>query len=519
MSRLYDTIEPDVISEALIHKCVLEQGPDGEAGRIAKEEGIDFKEVTQLRLDFQNILRIENLWQFTSLRKLQLDNNIIEDVTGLDSLVHLEWLDLSFNNIEIIGGLDELVNLRDLSLAHNRITQLENLDTLVNLQVLSLANNLLEDVDCVRYLRQFKRLQTLCIKGNPVVSSDNFHSFTISFIPSLVYLDFRMIMEEEREEAVHTFRDELREIELTERELKRNEESRRLAEEKAQLYKSAYVDGLEDTTLYLKMFEEDSDSEQIKHLPELPEMLQQYETDFVACCNHLVKVGLEEREKRLIEVEDFRTTHKRASEANQQASVERVKAFEQLKAQLVPGGRGKSALKELETAIESLDHDLMRLEMQLVEQLDDLIKDFELKYSNDIVGPFKEQVQSHMTQLRDLENNHHEKVTEIGTTMLEKFVKNQLDEEPHEDLRVLFMDKDTLVSALNNAHDTHMLIIDGREDAIAQQMSRDMTSLTQDIQDGEIKRNRQKVVEIERYIDSQREEIEALEMSTPTNPS
>ncbi len=38
--------------------------------------------------------------------------------------------------------------------------------------------------------------------------------------------------------------------------------------------------------------------------------------------------------------------------------------------QLVPGGRGKSALKELETAIESLDHDLMRLEMQLVEQLD-----------------------------------------------------------------------------------------------------------------------------------------------------
>ncbi len=42
-----------------------------------------------------------------------------------------------------------------------------------------------------------------------------------------------------------------------------------------------------------------------------------------------------------------------------------------------------------------------------------------------------------MTQLRDLENNHHEKVIEIGTTMLEKFVKNQLDEEPHEDLRVV----------------------------------------------------------------------------------
>ncbi len=79
------------------------------------------------------------------------------------------------------------------------------------------------------------------------------------------------------------------------------------------------------------------------------------------------------------------------------------------------------------------------------------------------------------------------------------------------------MDKDTLMSALNNAHDTHMLVIDGREDAIAQQMAQDMKTLTGDIQDGEIKRNRQKVVEIERYIDSQKEELEALDVSTP-NP-
>ncbi len=54
MSHLYDTIEPNVISEALLHKCVLNDGPEGEAGRIARDEGIDFCEVTQLRLDFQS---------------------------------------------------------------------------------------------------------------------------------------------------------------------------------------------------------------------------------------------------------------------------------------------------------------------------------------------------------------------------------------------------------------------------------------------------------------------------------
>lgn len=79
----------------------------------------------------------------------------------------------------------------------------------------------------------------------------------------------------------------------------------------------------------------------------------------------------------------------------------------------------------------------------------------------------------------------------------------------------LFVDKDTLVSALNNAHDTHMLAIDGQEDSISQRLNKDMATLIKDISEGEIKRNRQKVVEIERYIDYQREELDALEMSTP----
>ena len=113
MTHLYDTVEPNVLSQELLRSCVLAQGPDGEAGRLAKEEGIEFSEVRKLRLDFQStsvgvggascygslttppsadILRIENLWQFSNLEKLQLDNNIIEKIEGLDTLVHLEWL-------------------------------------------------------------------------------------------------------------------------------------------------------------------------------------------------------------------------------------------------------------------------------------------------------------------------------------------------------------------------------------------------------------------------------------------
>ena len=54
MSHLYDTIEPNAISEALLKQCIKEQGPQGEAGRVANAEGIDLREVEHLRLDFKS---------------------------------------------------------------------------------------------------------------------------------------------------------------------------------------------------------------------------------------------------------------------------------------------------------------------------------------------------------------------------------------------------------------------------------------------------------------------------------
>ena len=55
MSRVYDTVEPSVIDEVLLRASVEEQGPTGEAGNIAKKEGIDFKDVKELRLDFKSM--------------------------------------------------------------------------------------------------------------------------------------------------------------------------------------------------------------------------------------------------------------------------------------------------------------------------------------------------------------------------------------------------------------------------------------------------------------------------------
>jgi len=46
--------EPKVIDDEMLQQAIVEQGPQGQAGKIAKKEGIQYEEVFQLRLDFRS---------------------------------------------------------------------------------------------------------------------------------------------------------------------------------------------------------------------------------------------------------------------------------------------------------------------------------------------------------------------------------------------------------------------------------------------------------------------------------
>jgi hypothetical protein len=54
MSRLYDTVEPSVIDDAMLKAAVEEQGPQEEAGNVAKKDGVNYEETLSLRLDFKS---------------------------------------------------------------------------------------------------------------------------------------------------------------------------------------------------------------------------------------------------------------------------------------------------------------------------------------------------------------------------------------------------------------------------------------------------------------------------------
>lgn len=521
MSRLYDTIEPSVIDEQMLKNAIEEQGPKGEAGRIAKQEGTDFGDVLSLRLDFKNILKIDNLWSLVNLTKLQMDNNIIERMEGLDMLVNLEWLDLSFNNIEVIEGLDKLTKLKDLTLYNNRISKIENMDFLSQLHVFSIGNNSLKQLDNVVYLRQFKSLRTLNLSGNPFSEEVNYKEYVIAHLSELVYLDFRLIDESAREAATEKYKYSIEEMVQNETIAKRKQDEVEENQKERQLHKMAFVEDLNGPWLFESMYTDDPEAGKLGALPGMEEILNGYNEKFTAICQEIFEFGLKEHEKREAEIASFFSCLEEATQENNNTGVKHIHSYIEYKKKvfldytsLTDQSHMETLMKEIVEEIRKLWDTLMGLEMELVDQLEDTIKDFERNMA-DLVTAFVEHVQGLMTQLRDLENAHHEKTSDIAVVTLEKLMKNELEEDLPDDLRMLFVDKDTLMNAVSASHDTHLLKIDNKEDDMLTRATTRMQTLNEKIHNDEVLRNRKRVSEINNLVDHFRDEAESYEVTGP----
>lgn len=517
MSQPCDSMDPKVMDDDMLKAAVGEQGPQEEAGQLAKQEGILFKDVLSLQLDFQNILRIDNLWQFENLQKLQLNNNIIERIEGLENLTHLVWLDLSFNNIEAIEGLDTLVNLEDLSLSNNRISNVDSLDALVKLQVLSLGNNQISNIMNVIYLRRFTCLRTLSLSGNPIAEAEEYKMFIYAYLPDLVYLDFRRIDEQAKEMAKIKHQYSIDELKHQEAQMQARLEAEKAQREKLAEHKMAFMEHLDGSFLFDSMYSEDVEGNKLSYLPGVGELLETYKDKFVIICLNIFEYGLKQQEKRKAELDAFNECIQEAIKENQDQGKLKVAKFEEKHLLNVNAIREESELPNIEKKLIECSDDitelfnmLMTLEMQLVEQLEETINIFERNIT-DLVGLFIENVQSLMAQCRNLENHHHEKLLEIAINTLEKIFKGEMDEDLPDDVRALFVDKDTIVNAVGASHDIHLLKIDNREDELVTGINSWSAHLFDKIHKDEIMRNRKRVKEINQYIDHMQSELDNLE--------
>ncbi|XP_008935284.1 PREDICTED: leucine-rich repeat-containing protein 48 [Merops nubicus] len=515
MSQSHSRVEPNLIDDELVQKAIEEQCPE-DIGMLLKMEGINFKDVTELQLSFRNILQVDNLWQLENLTKLQLDNNIIEKIEGLESLVHLVWLDLSFNNIEVIEGLDTLVKLQDLSLYNNRISKIEHMDTLQELQILSIGKNNLASLEDMIYLRKLKNLRTLSLTGNPLCQDEQYPLFVVASLPDLMYLDFELVSDTTREAAVLKYQDLIEPLESEEAQALAQLEEKQAKQKELEYHKTAFVEHLNGSFLFDSMYAEDPEAAKLAYLPGVGDLLQAYRQEFVSVCENLFNFGLKEHEKREAEVSDFHTSLQEALTANQQEGRKIILDFEHQSSRMLDEIHNASSKDiaeskqaEYQQDILQLSEALMTLEMLVADQVEELLKDFESNIAA-IASTFIEDVKGIMTQCRDLENRHHEKLLEISINTLEKLLKNELHEDLPDDVRMLLMDKPSLVNTLNASHHIRLLKINLRESDILCSTYRWQASVTEQAFQEEVDRNRERVREIVQYIDNLQEELDNL---------
>lgn len=151
-------------------------------------------------------------------------------------------------------------------------------------------------------------------------------------------------------------------------------------------------------------------------------------------------------------------------------------------------------LKKLKDITAEISDALMSHEMQLVEQFEEVFKEFERAYMELSAG-VAELGQTAFARLREFEIEYHEKFTELIMQTFDRINKGDMDD-VEEELRDLLTDKDVLINAVNTSHDYRLGRIDVQEDYLLSGSAKNTESVILKTHEMEVTRSRSRICEI-----------------------
>uniref|UniRef100_A0A3P9L774 Dynein regulatory complex subunit 3 n=1 Tax=Oryzias latipes TaxID=8090 RepID=A0A3P9L774_ORYLA len=448
---------------------------------MSKEDNICLPEADVIKLEYQNIQRIDSLQEYTSLVRLDLNNNLIKKIQGLDSLINLTWLNLSFNRIEKIQGLTSLQKLKVLNLSNNQITVIENMDTLDNLTHFFIGSNFLNQLENVLYLKRFKKLVHIYIKGN-LFSNEDDYQFMKPILKLYFLYDFfcvkcfevnHLCLCMQKEKASSKYQADIEKRNQEESQTQLAEEVLQRQEAELNLHKEAFVEYLDGPHLFKSMFDEDMFSSDVRSVPGVEDLLQSYPLFRFSKTQIDHSFSQDEVEthykNQAIQVlEDFNKQHKEAREQELLCKMKKkVRGYDE---------------------INKLSERLMTLEFKLISKLEVFL--FVLVH------------------LIVLTYDFHHKVQEIIDATLENVAKgSQVENLPH-DVKMLFTDKIKVMHALDTNHKLHLLTLNDREQKLLTVVSAWKIAFFKDVHDKVTQQNRMRISDIHRYADFLRKQLE-----------
>ncbi|XP_061158434.1 dynein regulatory complex subunit 3 isoform X2 [Syngnathus typhle] len=447
LSAGYHDKTPIYIDEEILQEAVLEQGLQDQAELIAKQEGILFKEAPRLSLEYRNIQKIDHLWEFSALTKLNLNNNFIKKIEGLDHLVNLTWLN-----------------------------------------------------------------------GNPIPEENNEEKYTLflaAYFQQLKFLNNVFLNEDIRNRASAKYNLDIEEMNQEELHAQQAAKEKRKQEAILQMHEDSFVEQLNGDYLYKNIIQNDTELKKLQCLPGVDELLEAFEQQLVDLCNQLFEVGLAEYKRRDAEVASFfarldvDVTDSQSRASKVLADFQTEQKQRTLDLQQAAKDEKKSKMDIWLEEINVLCYNLMTVEFQLYSYLEETIRKFDNNIS-EMTGSFSETAQGIFVQCRELEDSHHQKVTQIAVTTLEVVAKGEAEDDLPDDVRMLFLDKNTVMDTLAASHDNHLQTINDRETQLVTRAEAWKVALIKGIEDTELKRNRMRIADIHRHADYLREQLKKL---------
>ena len=460
-------IDDELIATALRETISTKSPMDATTKELSASALADMvAEATELSLSFKNVLKIDNLQGFQTLRKLCLDNNIIKSINNLGHLTNLTWLDLSFNCITKIDGLEKLEKLTDLSLFNNLITDIEGLEQCKILQCLSLGNNNITALDSIVRLRCFRNLQLLNLEGNPVSREGEYRMYVLAYLNDLTYLDYSMVMKTETVAAREQYQDELLDVEEKEA-LEEEKATRELAAAKHTLkLRDANLAAVE--TIFDDMFADDTEMAKLKHLPGISDIINSFQSEVESASDLFLQTGLARDQQKRHEQSQFELALHRLRVKYASESVHMMEDFGRTKKRSLKLLAAQQHvelidLDPLQATLSSLISSLMDLEMRQVEQCEEIIGEYETKYF-EIKQACLDGQQNYFRLVEEHENNYTRDLMQLVNELLEKAIKEELPEDLPDEANSLLIDRDACMNAITGSHDIHVGRLYRRED-------------------------------------------------------
>ncbi|KAL7053024.1 hypothetical protein AAHC03_026291 [Spirometra sp. Aus1] len=239
----------------------------------------------------------------------------------------------------------------------------------------------------------------------------------------------------------------------------------------------------------------------------------------ISTSEELFNYGIREKSERDAEIENATFCLSEAKARTKENCLRLVEDFKTKKnerferlAKLEDAHEVQLSLQEYYQEINNLWNKLMGFEVSLMDQIDDIIKEFETTMT-ELVDRFIQNVEDYMGTCRDAEIQYHEQMSDHCFQLLERIAKNEIRVSLNEDLFEFFLDKDSVSNALAGMHDAHTLVFDSKADSITARIRAWAANLFASLhEDQETKRSQERITEINCFIDYLHNELDNMEI-------